>query len=107
MKRLASCVLFSTLILLAAEAREGAVGQMCWTYGTWDNRVYYAENYVHEDRSESFELLMEYTGITRSPTTCFIEEVGDFEERRNRLLEGWSKAGLQPVNTTFLSDLDY
>lgn len=89
------------------QGQELKLGQMCWSHGATDHRVYYAENYVQQDRSESFEALMEFTGIYRMPAACLLEEVGLFEASRDRLLREWAEEGLQAVNTTFLSDLDY
>ena len=51
--------------------------------------------------------LMEFTGIYRMPASCLLEEVGLFEASRDRLFREWAEEGLQAVNTTFLSDLDY
>lgn len=95
--------------LMSAPSNGDALklGQMCWSHGATDNRVYYAENYVQQDRSESFETLMEFTGIYRMPTTCLLAEAGAFEARRDGLFREWAEEGLRPVNTTFLSDLDY
>jgi hypothetical protein len=108
MKKLAIVIaLFAISAPSTLHAGEGALGQMCWTYGIADNRVYYAENYVEGDRFESFEALMEYTGVRRTPTVCILEEVGVFEDRRSSLFDEWTMRGLEPVNTTFLSDLDY
>jgi arginine exporter protein ArgO len=97
----ASAVAFNVLKVV------GALYLLWMAYSAADNRVYYAENYVQEDRSDSFDALMEYTGISRSPTKCVFEEVGLFEKTRSRLLREWSERGLRAINTTFLSDLDY
>lgn len=105
--RAAGVVLLVALMPAPSQAAGYRLGQMCWSHGAADNRVYYAENYVEADRSESFDALMEFTGIYRMPTSCLIEAAGVFEAKRERLFREWAEEGLEAVNTTFLSDLDY
>jgi hypothetical protein len=105
--RIAFVACIAALTASPSWGNEPAFGQMCWAHDVAGKRVYYAENYVTEDRSKSFEALMELAGVEFAQTTCFLADVGDFEARRDRLFAEWASSGLHAVNTTFLSDQDY
>ena len=82
-------------------------GQRCWAFGPLDNTVYFAEIEHREDRSKEFESLMDISGVDHLPITCVTEQIRKHREQRAEFLRQWSRSGMEIVDTTFMSDLDY
>lgn len=77
--------------------------QFCWSFGQFDQTVYFAETLVLEDRKASFTEMLDISGIDHILVEC--SYLGS--KQRTIMLKKWSEARLETVNTTFLSDLDY
>ncbi len=89
---------------LAAQAQQyDRQMQLCWSFGQFDQTVYFAETPALDDRKASFTEMLDISGINHMLVKC--SYLGS--QQRTVLLKEWSDARLETVNTTFLSDLDY
>jgi hypothetical protein len=92
----------------ALAAADQAHIQFCWTIGKFDNTIYFAEVENREDRQESFEALLEISGIDHHAVKCNTTwDSTSFRPARAALVKDWLESEFEIVNTTFLSDLDY
>ena len=82
-------------------------GQLCWSFGTVDATVYFGEIEGRPDRRDSFESLLDITGIEHLAVHCVTQDIATHRASHMTLLDEWSRLGLEIVDTTFLSDLDY
>jgi hypothetical protein len=99
---------FALLCLLATEASAEEVRfQICWTRGTYDQTMYFAEAEAHFDRQQSFTDLLDLSGIDHGPVACRISDPAEHSSLRARLAKHWTASALSIINTTFLSELDY
>lgn len=115
--RILICQLLCTLLIagfslgnaaaFAADARVEPKTQFCWAIGEYDDTAYYAEAEDREDRSTSFQDFAEIMGIVHTGVHCRTRDAATHQSLRPKILGAWRAAGLSPVNTTFLSDMDY
>lgn len=106
MKPLVAIFLLSFLALPArAEVVAGTV-QLCWATGAFDRTAYYAEAAEREDRSQSFEALLELTGLDHRRVTCVRNAVAVHAALLAALISQWRSSELDVIDTTFLSDFD-
>jgi hypothetical protein len=103
--------LLSIAILLAPisayAAADQAHVQFCWAMGKFDHTIYFAEIENREDRQESFDALLEISGIDHLAVKCSVSDSATHRLARAALLKNWLQSEFEIVNTTFLSDLDY
>ena len=109
LKSLIAAALIITQAHASVESAESVVGtvQFCWATGLLDNTVYYAEASDREDRSRSFDELLDISGIEHSAVTCFRKPIDVGRAMKLALLKEWQDSELEVVDTTFMSDLDY
>jgi len=81
--------------------------QFCWASGKFDGTIYFAEAVNREDRSGSFATLLEISGIDHHPVNCSVLDEKSYRRARSELMDAWSAAEFEVINTTFMSDLDY
>ena len=91
---------------LANAAAETYV-QFCWAMGKHDHTIYFAEVENREDRRESFDALLEISGIDHDAVNCSTSDSATHRLARAKLMKNWLESEFEIVNTTFLSDLDY
>ena len=87
----------------ARAQRDDQKTQFCWSFGKFDQTVYFAESPQLDDRIESFTELLDISAIDHNLVECRYVN----SEQRIAILRGWSGSRLETVDTTFLSDLDY
>ena len=90
----------------AAAAEQDRV-QFCWAMGKHDHTIYFAEVDNREDRRESFDALLEISGIDHDAVNCSTSDSATYRLARTKLMKNWRESEFEIVNTTFLSDLDY
>ena len=90
----------------AAAAEQDRV-QFCWAMGRHDHTIYFAEVENREDRRESFDALLEISGIDHDAVNCSTSDSATYRLARAKLMKNWRESEFEIVNTTFLSDLDY
>jgi len=90
----------------AAAAAQDRV-QFCWAMGKFDHTTYFAEVENREDRRESFDALLEISGIDHDAVNCSTSDSATYRLARAKLMKNWRESEFEIVNTTFLSDLDY
>ncbi len=81
--------------------------QFCWAMGKFDHTIYFAEVEGREDRRESFDALLEISGIDHDAVNCSTSDPATHRLARAKLMKNWRESEFEIVNTTFLSDLDY
>jgi hypothetical protein len=81
--------------------------QFCWAMGKFDHTIYFAEVENREDRRESFDALLEISGIDHAAVNCSTSDSATHRLARAKLMKNWGESEFEIVNTTFLSDLDY
>lgn len=81
--------------------------QFCWAVGKFDSTIYFAEVADREDRRQSFEQLLDISGIDHYQVQCTISATAAHRHERAQLMKEWLESELETVDTTFLSDLDY
>ena len=81
--------------------------QFCWAMGKFDHTIYFAEVENREDRRESFDALLEISGIDHDAVNCSTSDSATHRLARAKLMKNWRESEFEIVNTTFLSDLDY
>ena len=103
--------LLLTAALLAPDFAHAGTGQprvqFCWAMGTYDHTIYFAEVENREDRQNSFDTLLEISGIDHRAVNCTTTDQATHLVTRARLMKEWRDSEFEIVNTTFLSDLDY
>jgi hypothetical protein len=100
-------LLFAILQAPSAALADQDHVQFCWAVGQFDRTIYFAEVENREDRQNSFEQLLEVSGIDHLPVQCRVSDISSHRLMRTQLMRDWLKSELETVNTTFLSDLDY
>lgn len=103
-------IVFSILLHLFGidrSAGDGATFQFCWALGALDKTAYFAEAAGADDRRSSFADLIEVSGIDHHDLQCHTMEMLSYRTFRDGIVAEWKKNGLEIINTTFLSDLDY
>ena len=88
-------------------AGDSATFQFCWALGALDKTAYIAEAEGADDRRSSFADLIEVSGIDHRDLQCHTMAMLSYRAFRDGIVAQWKKDGLEIVNTTFLSDLDY
>jgi hypothetical protein len=102
------CSLLLAILLAPATALAGQDHvQLCWAMGKFDHTVYFAEVENREDRRDSFEQLLEISGIDHHPVQCKVSDAASYRSMRAQLMREWLGSELETANTTFLSDLDF
>ena len=91
---------------LAYAAEQDRV-QFCWAMGKFDHTIYFAEVENREDRRESFDALLEISGIDHLAVKCSMSDSATHRLARAALFKNWRESEFEIVNTTFMSDLDY
>ena len=81
--------------------------QFCWAMGKFDHTIYFAEVENREDRRESFDALLEISGIDHLVVKCSTSDFATHRLARAELFKNWRESEFEIVNTTFMSDLDY
>lgn len=106
MKPLVAVFLLSSLALPARAEAVAGTAQLCWAMGAFDRTAYYAEATEREDRAQSFEALLELTGLDHQRVTCVRNAIAAHAALRTALINVWRRAELDVIDTTFLSDFD-
>lgn len=91
----------------ASLPRSDVTGQICWSFGQFDRTVYFGEIEDRPDRRDSFASLLDIIGIDHFAVDCITQDVSKHRTMMQKLIRNWTAAGLEVVNTTFLSDQDY
>ena len=77
--------------------------QFCWSVGTFDKTVYFAESLQLDSRLASFTEMLDISAIDHTAVECRYLN----PDQRTKILRVWSEAHLEVINTTFMSDLDF
>ena len=100
-------LLFAVLQAPSAALADQDHVQFCWAVGQFDRTIYFAEVENREDRRESFDALLEISGIDHDAVNCSTSDSATHRLARAKLMKNWRESEFEIVNTTFLSDLDY
>ena len=80
---LTAALLVPTLAYAAADQDRV---QFCWAMGKFDHTIYFAEVENREDRQNSFEQLLEVSGIDHLPVQCRVSDISSHRLMRTQLM---------------------